>query len=287
MLESSDVKFPEFLNADYLEALLMKYREDQTMKIREVVVKSFGGVGDAFASKMYHVEVEVTRENKCEVDRENFIVKMMPTSQMARDKLGHGSYDVQRKEMEIFQDIFPELMKILEPIGEHENIFPNAIAVDKSKEVLLLENLADRNFIMADRKVGLDLDHLKLALAKLAKFHAASMIMLDEKPERFGNYDIGYFSRKTSGFDDFFRTNMNALTAEVSSWEGFEKYAEKLEALKPKLMGNAYKVFDNDDSDLKVLVHGDLWVNNLMFKYGNDGKPKDAILVRCPKYFGK
>lgn len=275
-----DVKAPDFLTSSYFESILRKFIGDDCLKVHSVVVKPFGGVGDAFASTMYRVKVCATQTENGKIRRGSYIVKMLPTLQLARDKLGAGDYNVHEKEMDIFQNIFPRFSRFLKPIGEEKNVFPKAIAVDKVKETLILEDLADKKFIMADRKVGLDENHLKLALQKLAAFHAASMIFMEQKPKLFAKYDVGMFSEKTSAFHDFFLSNMDALTEEVSSWEGFESYSKKLKRLKKSLLSNAARVFDNKEGGMKVLIHGDLWVNNLMFQYDQQGKPTDAILVR-------
>jgi hypothetical protein len=234
---------------------------------------------------MFRVEVCASQKNQSEIKHGNVIVKMMPTLKLAIDKLGSGSYNVQEKEMDIFQKVFPEMRKILKSVDEDKNIFPKAFAVDRVKDVLVLEDLAEEKFVMADRKIGLSLDQLKISLEKLAKFHAASMVLMENQPGIFDAYDVGMFSRKTSAFHTFFSTNLEALIDEVSSWNGYEKYATKLENLKMNLYENSFKVSDNDEGDLKVLTHGDLWLNNFMFSYDKNGELKDAIMVELSFYF--
>lgn len=270
---------PDFLTSGYFESILRKHNRDDKLKVHSLQVGPCGAAGDAFASTMYRVEVTASQKHLPDLKHGSFIVKMLPTLQLARDKLGSGSYNVHEKEMEFFQNVFPELRRILETSNECKNIIPKAIAVDRVRGVLILEDLARKHFMMADRKVGLDLNHLKLALSKLAKFHAASMILMGENSEAFKSFDVGMFSRKTSAFHDFFNTNMDALTAEVSGWKGFEAYARKLEMLKENVLENSNKTFDNEAGELKVLVHGDLWLNNIMFTYDKLGSPNDAILV--------
>lgn len=281
-------KAPDFLTENYFESILQKFSGDESLKVHSVTAGPFGGIGDAFASTMYRAKVCASQATHEKIRRGNYIVKMQPTLQLARDKLGAASYDVHEKEMSIFQNVFPRFSKILRSVEEEKNVFPKAIAVDRVRGVLVLEDLTDKKFIMADRKAGLDENHLKLALGKLAAFHAASMVLMEQKPKHFRKYDVGMFSRKTLAFNDFFCSNMDALTAEVSGWEGFETYAKKLERLKKNLLNNAYKVFDNKAGEMKVLIHGDLWLNNIMFQYER-GKPIDSILVRIillqPSFF--
>lgn len=277
--------FPDFLSSNYFENILQKYFHQPHLKVHSIKVGPCGAAGDAFASTMFCVHVITSQSYKSDFKRNSYIVKMLPTLQLARDKLGSGSYNVQKKEMEIFQKIFPEFGKILKSINENTNVFPKAIAVDRVRDVLLLEDLAVKRFVMADRKVGLDENHMRLSLHKLARFHAASMVLLEENPELLENFNVGMFSTNTSAFNEFFLSHMDALTAEVSTWDDYKSYGEKLELMKGKLMEKSFRAFDNDPGDFQVLVHGDLWVNNIMFKYDEHGSPADAILVKCLKVF--
>lgn len=44
---------------------------------------------------------------------------------------------------------------------------------------------------------------------------------------------------------------------------------------------------DTDPTDLQVLVHADLWINNQLYKLDDNGKPEDVVFVRNnSKHFG-
>ncbi|XP_070507079.1 uncharacterized protein [Chironomus tepperi] len=269
---------PEWLSITYLENVLQKFLNNPKLKVKNLTVKPFGSVGDAYASSMYSIDALIKTDDET-LRKGHYILKMMPLSELACAKLGKDNYNVHEKEMDIFQKIFPEFKAVLRTIEEDKNIFPKAIAVDRIRDALILENLSVKGFVMADRTYGLDMKHLKLALEKLARFHAASMYCMDKNPQIFKNYDIGMFSRKTSAFHDFFSSNMDVLIEEVSTWEGYEMYSEKLNKLKNFMYEKAFRCSDNDPNDLKVLVHSDLWTNNLMFKYDKHKSPVDAIIV--------
>ncbi|CAG9797850.1 unnamed protein product [Chironomus riparius] len=269
---------PEWLSATYLENILQKFLKNSKLKVKNIVVKPFGSVGDAYASSMYSIDALIKTDEET-LRKGHYILKMMPLSELACEKLGKDCYNVQEKEMDIFQNIFPEFKTVLRTIEEDKNIFPKAIAVDRIRDALILENLSVKGFIMADRTFGLDMKHLKLALEKLARFHAASVCCMEKNPQIFKKYDVGMFSRKTSAFHDFFSSNMEVLIEEVSTWEGYEMYSEKLKKLRNFMYEKAFRCSDNDPGDLKVLVHSDLWSNNLMFKYDKHKSPIDAIIL--------
>jgi thiamine kinase-like enzyme len=47
-------------------------------------------------------------------------------------------------------------------------------------EIIVLDDLSGSGYVLNDRKVGIDLEHAKLVLCKLAKFHAASAIQYEK-----------------------------------------------------------------------------------------------------------
>lgn len=48
---------------------------------------------------------------------------------------------------------------------------------------------------------------------------------------------------------------------------------------KQNLMDKVYQVVKRDDKRFNVLCHGDMWCNNVMFKYDEAGQPVDCLLV--------
>ena len=133
---------------------------------------------------------------------------------------------------------------------------------------------------MVERLVGLDEVQTKLALTQLAKFHAASKILHQKHPKAFDCFaNCGMFSRKTEGFNDALLSIFEVVVEEISIWTGFEKYAEKLKMLQGKLIENATKCLDIEPDEFCVLNHGDLWTNNLMYKFDENDEVKNLILV--------
>ncbi|CAO1341354.1 unnamed protein product [Diamesa hyperborea] len=253
---------------------MQKYRRDSSVKIKFIKIKPCGGNGESYASIMFRVEIVYES-----LEKGSYIVKTLPANELAIEKLGMGSYDVQNKEMDIYKRILPELKKILKYIKEDKHVFPKALAVDINNEVIILEDLAEKNFVMPDRKKGLDMIHLKMGLDKLARLHASSLILAEKDNHIFDKFDVGMISRTTSAFHCFFLSNMEALVQEVLEWPNFEKYAKKLDEMKETVLEKAFQVFDNNEGELKVLCHGDLWTNNLMYTYDDAGNPTDVILI--------
>lgn len=271
-------EIPIWLNEGFIQNILQKFYRDDDLKVKCLRIKQCGGKGDSYASMMFRVGSCFIDGKKKEHFR-TYIVKTLPELDIALEKLGSSNYNVQNKEMEIYQRILPEFKKILESINEDADIFPAVLAVDKAVDVIVLEDLAEKQFVMANRLTGLDMNHTSMALRKLARMHSASVMLQEKDPTVFAHLDTGFFTRKTDFFHVMFETLCDAFISEVSSWDGYEYYARKLLKVRKNLIKNAQRAFDCDEGDFHVLLHGDLWTNNLMFRYDASGDPIDSILL--------
>lgn len=253
LLDNEEI--PAWLNELFIEKTLQKYFDDKSLKVKKLKVFSCGGKGDSYASVMYRIGTFYSNQKSLE----NFIsliVKTLPDNEMAQEKLGSGNYNVQSKEMDMYEKLLPEYKRILKSIGEDFDCFPEVIGVDRSLECIIMEDLMERKFVMKDRLEGLDSNHILLSLKKLAKMHAASIIINQNNPELFKNMDTGFFTRKTDVFHVMFESLCDCLIEEIPNWKGFEHYEEKLKNVRKNLVKYARKAFDNEEGDLQVLNHG-------------------------------
>lgn len=66
----------------------------------------------------------------------------------------------------------------------------------------------------------------------------------------------------------------------VRNYGGFEAYADKFEQWDvPKLSSQWFDVAVPMDSGFQVLNHGDLWLNNLMFRSDSEGNPLEVSFI--------
>lgn len=91
---------------------------------------------------------------------------------------------------------------------------------------------------------------------------------------------VGQMSRVPEGFSKSMMTHFNLVIEEISEWENFEVYAEKLRHLHDDFMERGHQIFDVNSNHFNTLVHGDLWNTNLMIKCDtiSDNKPFDNII---------
>jgi Ecdysteroid kinase-like family len=148
-----------------------------------------------------------------------------------------------------------------------------------SPAYFVFEDLTQRGYSMADRKVGLNSTELEPTLAKLARLHATTATMYKADPTSMKHHNFSNFNERQPSYFPLFENSLGACADQAKKWPGFEKIAAKMHDLKPRLMKKGCQVYIRDESCFNVLTHGDLWVNNIMFQYDEGSKPADVMLI--------
>jgi hypothetical protein len=138
--------------------------------------------------------------------------------------------------------------------------------------VLVLDDLKEQGFRLADRTVGLDMQHCLLVMKALAQSHAASAVLHLKDSEIFKPFsDSLLYKRQRTTIELIFQSTMKSMAKEVEKWPLFkERFACKLHRVADKAEDFLIKIAERDDDDFNVFIHGDLWMNNIMFRYSDD-----------------
>lgn len=73
--------------------------------------------------------------------------------------------------------------------------------------------------------------------------------------------------------------SFEALAKSALTWPGYEKYGRKIQKLGDEVYERALKSSVKQLGGLSTIIHGDLWINNMMFKYDDSGKLKEMKFV--------
>lgn len=63
------------------------------------------------------------------------------------------------------------------------------------------------------------------------------------------------------------------------NWHGYEQIAEKIANIPGFAYDNAYKAYSPTEGGFNTLIHGDMWMGNIMFCHDFNGKPTDVRFV--------
>lgn len=88
-----------------------------------------------------------------------------------------------KRELISYYELLPAFEKMYEKQGHNVHIAPKAFKFDKDlgMDVILMEDIRVDGYKTMNRLEGLDMEHTKWALTKLAQFHAASATYIAEK----------------------------------------------------------------------------------------------------------
>ncbi|KAJ9580969.1 hypothetical protein L9F63_023854 [Diploptera punctata] len=148
--------------------------------------------------------------------------------------------------------------------------------------IIVLEDLKEQGFRMPERTEGLEMDHCLLVLRTLAKYHAATAVLYEQNPELFEPFKENMFKEKDKDkWNKFYSGTINNLVSKIKNMPNFEEHFKiQLEKIGKIAAEYVIKTFQKQDGDFNVFAHGDLWLNNIMFRYSEStGQVQDIRFV--------
>ncbi|XP_069690955.1 uncharacterized protein [Periplaneta americana] len=276
-----EVKTPNWLNAEVLQTAL-KSASDADLKVISFEVKSATAAGDNYSSDMYRVKVNYTQGDTVKII--SLVIKAAKHFDIF-DKVPLDS-NVLGREMKVFVGILPSVHAFLREIFP-EKFQPIGADLLYSYDepptpYLILEDLKESGFKLAERMRGLDMSHSLLVMKYLGRYHAASVVLHEKQPEKLQDFmeSLHQPSQKEI-MENFFKGNLRNVARAVETWPDYkERFASKLHKLADDAFIHYCNSVKRDDEEFNVLCHGDLWLNNMMFRYSEEtGEVVDVRFV--------
>ncbi|XP_028155493.1 uncharacterized protein LOC114349347 isoform X3 [Diabrotica virgifera virgifera] len=194
------------------------------------------------------------------------------------------------RKFEVFRNVYKnELLfykEIMEVFNDHQNkqnvskpfkavAKCHATFSDEDVDIIFLDNLYQQGYILHDRHISMNMNHLKLLMKTYAKFHAISLSLKEQQNESFLKIlENDLITKKTVdfGMSDFF----NACVVKVSKHlrEGNRlDLSTKFDKLMEKGISEIISdIIVKENPELSVMVHCDCHNNNFMFKYKDNNR---------------
>ncbi len=277
MWKSTKIKEHDTLTKSKLLEILQTVEKNKKVEILEHSVSPGTETGENFCSEIARCDI-VARIGK-EVKEYHWIVKLEPIL----TEFTEGQH-VEEKEITYYQFLMSEWNKLAEEkmasfrITNFDSPFAE-LGKKGKRSILVMENLCHHGYTDApNKKKGLSLDHIKVALEELARFHSLGYVYLKSYPNGLEEgrrknevFITDYMTAETaSGAQVLFKRlsdeiiNTVGLIQEpgqdfVSIYQRFRdendpyKFIQRLLRAKPDAFN--------------VICHGDVWFNNMLFKY--------------------
>ncbi|KAI9579894.1 hypothetical protein GQX74_000682 [Glossina fuscipes] len=287
---------PKWIKVELFEEIFRqtqpKYQSTKNFKVYHALAP-----GENYATVMLKVEAEVMLKDGS-IDDLSYMLKISHSREHLPEHFKH--FNVFEVENGMYKEIAPEFERMYAKVGRKVCFTAKSYTLATQEEHVLLEDLGRYGFKNVKRQDCLDLEHLKNALEKLAQWHAASAVMVQQK----GIFDMKYQrGMLNEGGKELLRTMLDDsgryLLKNVTKLEGHEEYYEEV-VKSNNLLKKIYQIiiflvfqqtffskfteifFENarvDPKEFNVLNHGDYWSNNIMFQYAPDGSIKATLPV--------
>jgi len=218
-----------------------------------------------------------------QVQSVKFIVKRfpdLPTQQKMVNDL--GAFD---QEIGFFEHCLPLLLKQCPDLPVVRCFYSNL-----AEKIIYMEDLKEQNYFAIVRSVPdlkddiLSLDHFKVMMEALAKFHSASygIDWVKEFPDLY-QFDSAFEGSGADFFKRVLKQSVDSTLIPIAELEhsGNEELLKNIRWLASEDYFNAIqKMSKADPATVNVLCHGDFWANNMMFKIDpKTRKPLDVKLI--------
>ncbi|XP_071651408.1 uncharacterized protein [Temnothorax longispinosus] len=208
----------------------------------------------------------------------NFFTKVPPPISSPLYDLTQA-YGTFKKEVALYTTVFPEMLG-----GLDKGCIPECF-LGIENDVIVLEDMAHSGYTMADKTTPFDFEHCEILIKMLAKFHAKSFIF-EQQYKKTLHDEFSHCMHETlwPRADDKAKAMVDAAVKGIVSMIDLlpELNDDRRSDFKEKIVKLCADHTDRLSPSVKhknVLCHGDLWANNILFKYDTDKRPVECCLI--------
>lgn len=187
MTTAADVKMSETIRTTLQQVLTGELRSEAI----DVNIEAGSKIGDNYMGVVYRVNARLSKsdddENEGEKSSINVILKVAPTGKARRDAF--ATHEIFLREIVMYDEVLPMFRQfqesngiIPETDGFHEVPKCYKTLSNDIEETLIFEDLRENQFEMFDRFEQIGIDHVRLIMVALGKYHALSFALRVRSP---------------------------------------------------------------------------------------------------------
>ncbi|XP_049948134.1 uncharacterized protein LOC126456426 [Schistocerca serialis cubense] len=281
---SNGPEVTDYIDHAMMEAALKRHLSCGTITVESIAVEPANKAGAGYGSQMSRVRVAFRKGEEEATQQLPLVVKADVITAEERQK-GEVKWDIFKLEALVLAEVIPTAHEALRRV-EGASFRPLAATClhhgAKPRGFLVLDDLVAAGYRLADDGRLLDYQHCELVMRAYARLHAGTAHVLSKSPDYGTQLNMDFFSGDGMQFilRPMMQCNFSAVADFVKKVPGYERYADKFAGLADTLLPLMTEALKKkvQDTKLKVLVHGDSWKNNMMFKY-SVGEVADVRLV--------
>ena len=283
MSKEENKETPKLTNEKLL-AIVKEVEGTDNVELVTSNTKSATSAGENYSSTVLCIDIEAKVNGDT---KEYHWIAKIPPSDPARIPFNRG-LKMEEKEISFYKELIPALKNYIKEKGVDIDLnFPNCWYTEFHEDplkgsIIIMDNMVSRGYTDAvEKKKGLGLDYACMAIAELARLHAASYAYFKSHPGGFSeaiqkhrlvstDYAFGEpsedFKKIISNFDVQGKNAAKDLIEAVQEpgqdlLGAFERWTTEVNPtdLQTELFACKFDTF-------KVLCHGDPWFNNMLFE---------------------
>lgn len=203
------------------------------------------------------------------------IVKLMPTNPL-RLQMSSALF---KREVEFYLNVWPEF----EQFQRHKGLNASTGFVslpkcyfahydgERMQSVIILQDMCERHFIVESARVPATYDQARLVMKHLGRLHAISFALADQRPDVYQRLTTVLTENISTVFGSevihaMFTINVAKGLQLLGDHE--QHIADTIRQYTNNVQAELARLNDGQRSaPFAVLIHGDCWTNNLLFKY--------------------
>lgn len=216
----------------------------------------------------------------------DYIAKCLPASAVRAELV--KSSGIFQKEYEFYTVLLAKMFKSRTDLNLAPIKAPKFYYGNNDDGVIFMENLRTAGFsLLKSKEEGLSMPEVECVVASLAAYHASSYHVTTSYPGGLEGFSNKYpllieFNEFTSEMQEMFKSSQlsNYATCKAVVKEHHsEELAKKMEGFEPNIWETWKTMFFEPTGSFRIIIHGDAWYHNFMFKHAKDGSVEDHRLL--------